>query len=483
MSDAHHETGILPVRNGRTGETPVSQSPTLSRRRLLGFSGLALCDLLTRQAWANAPSVLHQPHFPARARRMIFVLLDGGLSQVDSYDYKPRLQEEHGKELPDSIKTPKFTFAKRGRIIGSPFEWKQWGESGWWASDLFPHVNSGWIDKLCFLHSLHHENEDHITAMSMLNTGVAREVRPALGNWLAYGLGSDNENLPSYLDLTPKDNKTFPTGFLPTSFSGAPILKPSRRGGALTWDNLSAGFQGQREHLDFINAVNRESDPLVTELRNRELAFRMQNVAPDLMNLESESKATREMYGIGDNHTDEFGRTLLLARRFSEAGVRYVTATHSTSRYGNLWDQHAGLEKGHRGNAHAVDKPIAALLYDLEGRGLLDDTLVLCGSEFGRTPSRELFDGQMGRSDDGRDHNPHGFTMWMCGGGTKPGYHHGATDDYGYYAVKDKISIHDLHATILHLMGIDHERLTYHHSGRDFRLTDVHGKLIENILA
>ena len=468
--------------------SPVS-SPTISRRRLLGLSGLALTDMLTRQAWAAPASGIssasggHAPHFPARAKRMIFILLDGGLSQIDSYDYKPRLQKEHGRELPDTIKSPKFTFAKRGRIIGSPFAWKQWGESGWWASDLFPEVNSGWIDKLCFLHSLHHENEDHITAMSMLNTGVPREVRPALGNWLTYGLGSDNGNLPGYIDLTPKDGRTFPTGFLPTSYGGAPILQPSKRGGDLKWDNLAAGFKGQREHLDFIHSLNEESDPLLTELRNRELAFRMQNVAPEIMDLERESQATRDIYGIDDEHTDEFGRTLLLARRFSEAGVRYVTTTHSSSRYGNLWDQHAGLEKGHRGNANAVDKPIAALLRDLESRGLLDDTLVLCGSEFGRTPSRELFDGQMGRSDDGRDHNPHGFTMWMCGAGTKPGYHHGTTDDYGYYAVKDPVSIHDLHATILHLMGIDHKRLTFHHSGRDYRLTDVYGEVVKAILA
>ena len=472
----HEETGGAPV-------------VPWSRRGFMGFSGLALCDLLARQSCRASAGQFSpgssnlEPHFPARAKRMIFILLDGGLSQVDSYDYKPRLQKEHGKPLPTSIKSPKFTFAERGHIIGSPFQWKQWGESGWWASDLFPRINGAWIDRLCFLHSLHHENEDHVTAMSMLNTGVPREVRPALGNWLLYGLGSDNSDLPGYVDLTPKDGKTFPTGFLPSSFAGAPILKPAGKGGNLKWDNLTAGFDAQREHLDFIRSVNEEHDPLLSELRNRELAFRMQGVAPDIMDLKRESQSTRDLYGIGANHTDEFGRTLLLARRFSEAGVRFVTATHSTSRYGNLWDQHAGLEKGHRGNANAVDQPIAALLHDLESRGMLEDTLVLCGSEFGRTPSRELFDGQMGRSDDGRDHNPHGFTMWMCGGGTKQGHHHGATDDYGYYAVKDRVSIHDLHATILHLLGIDHERLTFHHSGRDYRLTDVFGKVVKDVIA
>ncbi|MED5418177.1 MAG: DUF1501 domain-containing protein, partial [Verrucomicrobiota bacterium] len=205
----HEETGGAPV-------------VPWSRRGFMGFSGLALCDLLTRQscrasAGGSSPGSSNlEPHFPARAKRMIFILLDGGLSQVDSYDYKPRLQKEHGKPLPASIKSPKFTFAERGHIIGSPFQWKQWGESGWWASNLFPRINSGWIDKLCFLHSLHHENEDHVTAMSMLNTGVPRELRPALGNWLLYGLGSDNSDLPGYVDLTPKDGRAFPTGFLPS---------------------------------------------------------------------------------------------------------------------------------------------------------------------------------------------------------------------------------------------------------------------------
>ena len=482
-SAPNYTPGKAAIEVGKNGLFPQS----LSRRGFMGFSGLALCDLLSRQesraATPTSPASGDlEPHFPARAKRMIFIMLDGGISQVDSYDYKPRLQAEHGQPLPASIKSPKFTFAERGHIIGSPFEWSQWGETGSWASDLFPKVNRGWLDKLCFIHSLHHENEDHITAMSMLNTGVPRELRPSMGNWLLYGLGSDNSNLPGYVDLTPKDGKAFPTGFLPSSFAGAPILKPSRRGGELMWDNLAAGFSDQRAHLDFIQAINEESDPLIAELRNRELAFRMQNVAPEIMDLNKESKATKELYGVGADHTDEFGRTLLLARRFAEAGVRFVTATHSTSRYGNLWDQHAGLEKGHRGNANAVDQPIAALLHDLESRGMLEDTLVLCGSEFGRTPSREIFDGQMGRSDDGRDHNPHGFTMWMCGGGTKQGYHHGATDDYGYYAIRDKVSIHDLHATILHLLGIDHKRLTFHHSGRDYRLTDVFGKVVNEII-
>ena len=307
-------------------------------------------------------------------------------------------------------------------------------------------------------------------------------MRPALGNWLIYGLGSDNGNLPGYIDLTPKDGRTFPTGFLPTSFAGAPILKPTNEGRRPHVGQSRPGFAGQREHLDFIRALNGEADPLETELRNRELAFRMQNVAPEIMDLGRESQATRDLYGIGTTTPTSSAAPSSSPAASRRPACAIVSATHSTARYGNLWDQHAGLEKGHRGNANAVDQPIAALLHDLEARGMLDDTLVLCGSEFGRTPSRELFDGQMGRSDDGRDHNPHGFTMWMCGAGTKPGYHHGATDDYGYYAVQDKVSIHDLHATLLHLMGIDHERLTFHHSGRDYRLTDVYGEVVKEIL-
>ena len=261
-----------------------------------------------------------------------------------------------------------------------------------------------------------------------------------------------------------------------------PIQESGRDSGALAWDNLESQFRGQERHIDFIERLDRVHSP-DAELDEMELAFRMQTEAPELLDIEKESEATKKIYGIGENHTDEFGRALLLARRFAEAGVRYLTINHATTRYGNLWDQHSELEKGHRGNARAVDKPIAGLLRDLEARGLLEDTLVICGSEFGRTPTFEFFDGITGRHQNGRDHNPHGFTTWFAGGGVRPGYHHGTTDDFGYYAVEDKVGIHDFHATLLHAMGIDHEALTYFHGGRDFRLTDVYGNVVEELFA
>ncbi len=456
--------------------------PLPSRRRVLtgaaiGLGGVALTDLLARTLRRTMERV---PHHEPKARRLIYIFLEGGLSQIDSYDHKPALQPNHGKPLPDSIRPPKFTFAPQGTVIGSPFAWRQWGQSGAWASDLFPEVNSRFIDDLCFIHSLHHQSNDHESAKTVLHTGVPREIRPTLGSWLLYGLGSENENLPGYIDIVPGAPKSRSTGFLPANFGATPIGRPNRKKTGHLWENLGSAFGGQERHLDFIRALDGESQAKVANL---ELAFRMQTEAPELMDLSRESQATRDLYGIGGDHTDEFGRALLLARRFCEAGVRYITVTHATPRYGNLWDQHSNLQTGHRGNAHAVDRPIAALLRDLDARGLLQDTLVMCGSEFGRTPTFEYFTGIDGKHTNGRDHNPHGFTMWFAGGAVKRGHHHGATDDFGYFAVKDPVSIHDLHATILHIMGFDHEKLTFLHGGRDFRLTDVYGKVVRPILA
>ena len=461
----------------RRANSPIFTNCMISRRQLLknamlGIGGVALTDLHARERG------LLLPHFEPRVKRVIYIFLEGGLSQIDSYDYKPALETQHGKPLPDSIRPPKFTFAPQGAVIRSPFAWKQWGEAGMWASDLFPEVNRGFLDELTFVHSLHHESNDHITAKTVLHTGVPREIRPTLGSWLMYGLGSENANLPGYIDIVPGQAKTRSTGFMPGNYRGTAIGRPDKKDPNHKWDNLQPGFGEQEAHLDFVRELNGDS-----EIEKLELAFRMQTEAPELMDLNRESKATQEIYGIGDDHTDEFGRALLLARRFSEAGVRYVTVTHATPRYGNLWDQHSHLEKGHRGNANAVDRPIAGLLRDLDARGLLDDTLVMCGSEFGRTPTFEFFDGIDGRVENGRDHNPHGFTMWFAGGAVKSGIRYGRTDDFGYYATENPVSIHDLHATILHTMGIDHEELTYAHGGRDFRLTDVYGKVVRGILS
>lgn len=452
------------------------------RTSFLGLGSVAAADLMARSGIARAADgSLARLHHSPKARRIVYIFLEGGLSQLDSYDHKPALATHAGKPLPDSIRPPQFTFAKQGAVIPSPFGWQHWGESGTYASDLFPEINSRFIDDLCFVHSMQHASNDHVTAKRVLHTGVPIEVRPTLGSWLVYGLGSMNDNLPSYIDITPTDPNR-PTGFLPARFGGTAIDRPDRSSSRLAWENLEARFPEQQRHVDFVKRLDALHQP-DAEIEEMELAFRMQTEAPDLLDIDNESEATRKLYGIGEDHTDEFGRALLLARRFAEAGVRYQTVNHATPRYGNLWDQHSELEKGHRGNAHAVDRPIAGFLHDMKVRGLLDDTLVICGSEFGRTPTFEFFDGITGKHQNGRDHNPHGFTTWFAGAGVKPGYHHGQTDDFGYYAVKDAVGIHDFHATLLHLMGVDHEALTYFHGGRDFRLTDVYGNVVEEILS
>lgn len=462
------------------------------KRAMLGFGSLAMTDLLVRQAFADpvaAPLAAKSPLFPARAKRVIYIFLDGGISQIDWYDYKPQLQRDDGKPLPQSIHKPKFTFAQTGELLKSPFGWKQWGQSGAWASDLFPHVNE-LIDDLCFIKSLHHDNEDHFTAKNMIFTGAGREARPQLGSWLAYGLGTMNANLPGFIEIMPGAPKGSPSAFLPAAFGGTPIGRPDDKARDRQWDNIGKVARREQSRLSFIEKLNHQHEQQVgddraldAEVQNMELAFRMQAEAPDIMSFEGESHATRELYGIGEPKTDDFGRACLLARRFAERGVRYITLMHSTRAFGNLWDQHKDLYEGHKGNAEAVDVPIAGLLRDLKSRGMLDDTLIMCGSEFGRTPMFEYQNGADGRLRNGRDHNPHGFTMWFAGGGVKPGFSLGATDDYGYYAVQDPVSVHDLHATILYLMGIDHTKLTYRHAGRDYRLTDVYGEVVKEILA
>jgi len=475
---------------GRISEFPVegrSRRDFLSRA-CLGLGAIAAADLLRAEqnGRATSPGRPVGPDLNPRAKRIIFIFLEGGMSHLDSYDYKPALNRFAGKPLPDSVAQPEFTFAPHGAVIPSPFSWKKWGECGAYASDLFPQVNQRFMDDLCFVHSLHHRSNDHVTAKTMIHTGVPIEVRPTLGSWLIYGLGSSNENLPGYIDITPSDPSR-PTGFLPARFKGAEVNRPDRKDPNLKWENLKPRFQDQKSHIDFIESLNNgfsESEsPVEKKLDQMEMAFRMQTEAPELMDVETESAATKALYGIGEKDTDEFGRSLLLARRFSEAGVRYITVNHASTKYGNHWDQHSNLERGHRGNAHAVDQPIAGMLHDMKIRGLLDDTLVICGSEFGRTPTFEFFDGVTGRHQNGRDHNPHGFTIWMAGAGVKPGCHHGATDDFGYYAVRDKVDVHDFHATLLRVMGIDHEALTYFHGGREYRLTDVYGNVVEEILS
>ena len=463
---------------------PLLTRRDMLKRAMLGFGSLAMTDLLVRQAFADAPLAAKTPFIPARAKRVIYIFLDGGISQIDSYDYKPLLQRDDGKPLPASIHKAKFSFAQTGELLKSPFGWKQWGHSGAWASDLFPKVNER-IDDLCFIKSLHHDNEDHFTAKNIIFTGSGREARPQLGSWLAYGLGTMNQNLPAFIEIMPGAPKGSSAAFLPAEFGGTPIGRPEDAK-EREWDNIVPVSAAERSRLELIRKLDHEHGAdaaLDAEVQNMELAFRMQSEAPQVMDLSQESHATRELYGIGEPKTDDFGRACLLARRFAERGVRYITLMHSTRAFGNLWDQHKDLYEGHKGNAVAVDVPIAGLLRDLKARGMLDDTLVMCGSEFGRTPMFEYQNGADGRLRNGRDHNPHGFTMWFAGGGTRAGYSHGVTDDYGYYAVQDPVSVYDLHATVLHLMGIDHTRLTYRHAGRDYRLTDVYGEVVRAVIA
>jgi hypothetical protein len=474
--------------------TPRFSRRQILRRATLGFGALAFVDLLARRpafaADAVSPLAAKPPHFAPRAKRIIYIFLDGGLSHLDSYDYKPLLQRDDGKPLPASIAKPRFTFAPTGALLKSPFKWKQRGQSGMWASDLFPETNK-LIDDLCFIKSLYHDNEDHFTAKNMIATGSGREPRPPMGSWVAYGLGTENESLPACVEIMPGQPKSTSAAFLPAMYASTAIGRTDSKGKDRVWDNLLvAGPKGasQRRHLDLIQAMNCDHDEragadraLDAEIQNMELAFRMQTQAPGVMNLASESAETRKLYGIGEAKTDDFGRACLLARRFAEQGVRYITVMHSTMAFGNLWDQHKDLYVGHRNNAAAVDVPISGLLRDLKSRGLLKDTLVICGSEFGRTPVFEFQDGGEGKHRNGRDHNPHGFTMWFAGAGTRGGFSYGDTDDYGYYALRDKVSIHDLHATILYAMGLDHEKLTYRYGGRDYRLTDVSGEVVKEI--
>jgi uncharacterized protein DUF1501 len=466
----------------------------LSRRQMLrqsavGFGYLALSAFLAEEAAAEKPPssdplAPKPPHFPARAKRIIFLFMKGGPSHVDTFDYKPLLQRDHGKSLP--FAKPRVQFAPTGNLLGSPWKFRQHGQSGIAVSDLFPHV-ARCVDEICFLHSLYGTNAAHGGALLKLHTGSDNFVRPSMGAWVTYGLGTENRNLPGFVTICPTlahgGVNNWGSAFLPAACQGTPLGNasiPADRAHVRYIHNDRLPRALQRMQLDRLAEVNREhlarSGPdlaLEGRINSFELAFRMQTEMPQVEDLSGESPATRKLYGLDDPVTANFGRQCLLARRFAERGVRFVQVTHSDAFV--QWDQHSDLKKGHEKNAREVDKPIAGLLRDLKSRGLLKDTLVLWGGEFGRTPTVQ--------GGDGRDHNPEGFTMWLAGGGVKGGLQYGATDDYGYYAVEDKVHIHDLHATLLYLLGLDHERLTYRYGGRDFRLTDVHGRVVHDIMA
>ena len=457
---------------------PISRRDALTNL-CAGFGSIALAGLLAREATAGG-GVLPSPHFRPRAKRVIFLFLQGGPSQVDTFDYKPLLARDHGKPLP--FAKPRVQFAETGNLLASPWKFRQYGESGAWVSDLFPNVAQV-VDDCCFIKSLHGSNPAHGGALLKIHTGSDTFIRPSMGAWASYGLGTENDNLPAFITICPTLGhggvNNFSSGFLPAWTHGTPIGHAGVPASRSQFEHMQAGLppELQRKELDFLQELNAQhmarngSDAaLEGRIESFELAYRMQSAAPAVMDLNGESDATKKLYGMDEKKTEDFGTQCLLARRFAQAGVRFVQCTHSYK-----WDQHGDLRSGHTTNAAEVDKPIAGLIRDLKAHGMLEDTLVLWGGEFGRTPTAQ--------GGDGRDHNPHGFTMFMAGGGVKAGFSYGETDDYGYYAAVDKVDVHDLHATILALLGVDHERLTFRHGGRDHRLTDVSGNVVTSIFA
>jgi hypothetical protein len=469
----------------------------ISRRQMLrdsavGFGYLALASLLAEDAGAEAPAdvdsrnplAARAPHLAARAKRVIFLFMKGGPSHVDTFDYKPRLQADDGKPLP--FDKPRVQFAPTGNLLGSPWKFKKYGESGIHVSELFPHV-AQCVDDICFINSLHGTNAAHGGALLKLHTGSDNFVRPSMGSWITYGLGTENQNLPGFITICPTlahgGVNNWSSAFLPAAYTGTPLgvaSEPSSQATVRYLKNERTPRELQRLQLDMLQEINREhlaqsgpNSALEARINSFELAFRMQHEMPQVENLADETPATLRLYGLDDPLTEDFGRQCLLARRFAERGVRFIQVTHSDTNV--QWDQHSKLIEGHEKNSREVDKPIAGLLQDLKARGLLDDTLVMWGGEFGRTPTAQ--------GKDGRDHNPEGFTMWLAGGGVKGGFKYGATDEYGYYAAENKVHIHDLHATLLYLLGLDHQQLTYRYAGRDFRLTDVSGHVAHGIMA
>jgi hypothetical protein len=463
-------------------------SPT--RRELLcraanGFGGLALLHMMARES----QSATKQSHYPAKAKNVIFLFMDGGPSQIDTFDPKPRLIKENGQKIP--IKTPTTVFNISDKIFGSPFPFKKYGQSGADVSNLFPHV-AECVDDMAIIRSMIADHSEHTAANYFMHSGSGFQGRPSMGAWVNYGLGSASENLPGYIVLEsglvpPGGMDCFGSGFLPASFQGTmfrqgehPVadLKPLEEDPALQKSKLGLLSQLNQGVLKRFGQVSE----IEATISNYEMAFRMQSAVPDLLDFSKESEATKKLYGLDEEFTADFGRECLIARRLVERGVRFIELLTPARKGLDRWDQHGGLENGHRINAQSTDKPIAGLLKDLKSRGMLDSTLVVWGGEFGRTPCAQYPDGGY-VSVIGRDHNPFGFTMWMAGGGVKGGIVYGATDEYGYFAVENKVHVHDLHATMLHLLGMDHTKLTFRYSGRDMRLTDVHGNVVKDILA
>ncbi len=456
-----------------------------------GFGGVALAALLADHNYASAlpsvdsdnPLAPKPPHYPAKVKRVVYLYMDGGPSQVDTFDPKPQLERENGQ--PFKMKIEPTQFNNIGTTLQSPWKFKQYGDCGTPVSELFPHVAEH-VDDLAVIRSMVSNFSEHTNANYFLHTGNGFQGRPSMGAWVGYGLGSECEDLPGFIVLNgglipPGGLDCFNSGFLPATYQGS-IFNP----GDQPLANIApreTSPQLQRNKLALLNQLDQQNlqtlgsnDAIESAIANYELAYRMQSVVPELTGLDGETEATKTMYGLEskDKGTATFGRQCLLARRLLEKGVRFIELTCPGVGH-DRWDQHQNLAKGHADNARAVDQGIGALLTDLKQRGLFEDTLVIWSGEFGRTP--------FAQGNNGRDHNPFGFSLWLAGGGIEGGTIYGATDEYGYKTIENKVEIHDLHATMLHLLGMDHERLTYLWGGRDMRLTDVHGKIVHDILA
>lgn len=457
-----------------------------------GFGGVALAALFAGKATAATsvsretnPLAPRTPHFTPRVKNVIFLYMDGGPSQVDTFDPKPALEKYDGRDPHSILKVEPTQFDNVGKVMRSPWKFRQHGESGLAVSDLFPHVAKH-VDDICLINSMVAQFPEHTNANYFLHTGIGIQGRPSMGAWAGYGLGSENQDLPGFIVLNgglipPGGLDCFNSGFLPATYQGSifkagnPPVANIKRGEEQP--ELQANKLELMRKLD-AGVVERMGrvDQLESAIANYELAYRMQMAVPELMDLSGETAATQSMYGMDHEYkpTKIYAAQCLIARRLVERGVRFIEVTCPNVQ-GDRWDQHRNLKRGHENNCRATDQPIAALLTDLKARGLFDETLVVWSGEFGRTPFAQ------GR--DGRDHNPQGFTIWMAGGGIQGGIRYGATDEFGYHAIENRVEIHDLHATMLHLLGMDHEKLTFRFSGRDMRLTDVHGHVLEDILS